>query len=303
MALALPPSSRLTFRSIIIPFSFQPTGGEPVKLIRELDSMPGRARNVGVSHAECDWIAFTDAGTRPESGWLAALANKVGDGSATDVVYGSFAPIVDSFFKECAVIAYLPPPTETEGTLSRPRSIASALMRRQVWAAVGGFPEHLRSAEDLLFMQSIEAQGFREVRAPEAMVHWNIQSNLWGTFKRFVTYARNNLRAGLWRQWQAAIFLRYGLLAFITLPVIFFGARWLMVPLGCWLGLLLARAVKALWKNSSTYPAGPGRNLLRLFALIPIIATLDLAAFIGSLNWLLLDSRQRTETRSDHVSQ
>ena len=152
-------------------------------------------------------------------------------------------------------------------------------MRRQVWAAVGGFPEHLRSAEDLLFMQSIETGGFRELRAPDAIVHWHIKRTLWGTFKRFVTYARNNIRAGLWRQWQAAIFLRYALLAVITLPVIFFGARWLTVPLVCWLGLLIARGIKALSKNRRVYPAGIGRNLMRLLMLLPIIASLDLGGF------------------------
>lgn len=273
--------------------------GAPVRLIREQDSMPGRARNVGVENARCDWIAFIDAGIRPEPEWLAALASKVGDGSKADVVYGSFAPIVDSCFKECAAMAYLPPAVEIDGASTSVKSIASALMRRQVWAAVGGFPEQLRSAEDLLFMQRVEAAGFRELRAPEAMVHWNIQPNLWCTFKRFVTYARNNIRAGLWRQWQATIFFRYALLGIITLPVIVFGRRWLVVPLGCWLALLLARGVKALVKNRRVYPAGIGRNLLRLFMLVPIIATLDLAAFIGSLNWLLLDSRHPTRNATE----
>ena len=39
-------------------------------------------------------------------------------------------------------------------------------MRRQAWEAVGGFPENLRSAEDLLFMNKVEQAGFRAVRAP-----------------------------------------------------------------------------------------------------------------------------------------
>ena len=277
--------------------------GAPVRIICEQDSMPGRARNVGVQNAQYDWIAFTDAGTRPEPQWLAAMASRISDKEDVDVVYGSFAPIVDSFFKECAAIAYLPPPLLIEGVSTSSRSIASSLMRRQVWLAVGGFPEHLRSAEDLLFMQRIEAQGFRELRAPEAMVHWNIQKNLWRTFKRFVTYARNNVRAGLWRQWQAAIFLRYALLAIITLPVFIFGARWLIVPLVCWLGLLVARAVKTLSRNRRVYPAGIGRNLMRLLMLLPIIASLDLAAFVGSLNWLLLDRRHPTGMRSNHGPQ
>ena len=43
----------------------------------------------------------------------------------------------------------------------RPRFIASALMRRRVWETVGGFPEHLRSAEDLLFMNQVDEANFR----------------------------------------------------------------------------------------------------------------------------------------------
>ena len=263
--------------------------GAPVKLVRERDSLPGRARNVGVEHARCDWIAFTDAGTIPAPNWLAFLARKVGDGSDADVVYGSFAPIVDSFFKECAAIAYLPPPVEIDGTQIRSRSIASALMRRHVWQTAGGFPEHLRSAEDLLFMQRIEAEGFRELRAHDAMVYWDLQPNLWRTFKRFKSYARSNILAGLWRQWQAAIFRQYAILMLLAVPAILFGWRWLALPLGGWIGILLARSAKALSKNLRVYPAGPGRNVLRLFAVMSILAAVDAGAFAGSINWLLAD--------------
>src|ERR1041385_919748 len=83
--------------------------GAPIKLFREQDSLPGRARNVGAKHARCEWIAFTDAGTRPGPNWLASITRKVSDDSAIDVVYGSYEPVVDSFFKECAAIAYVPP--------------------------------------------------------------------------------------------------------------------------------------------------------------------------------------------------
>jgi hypothetical protein len=59
----------------------------------------------------------------------------------------------------------------------------------------------------------------------------------------------------------------------------------------------MARALKALSKNQKAYPAGPGRNVLRLIMLLPIIATLDLAAFAGSINWLLLDQLRLKRTR------
>ncbi len=263
--------------------------GAPVKLIRERAALPGRGRNVGVRNSQFEWIAFTDGGNRPEPDWLANLAAKIGDGSAVDVVYGSYEPVVDSFFRECAAVAYVPLPVEVEGTFARSRSIVSALMRRRVWEAVGGFPEQLRSGEDLLFMQEIDQKGFQTIQAPRAVVFWSIQPTLWRTFKRFKNYARSNIRAGLWRQWQAAIFLRYALLSLIALPAIFLGGRWLLAPLLFWLLLVLARAAKAIRENRRSFPAGIGRNILRLLVLPPIIATLDLAVFAGSINWLLFD--------------
>lgn len=263
--------------------------GAPVTLIREQASLPGRARNIAARHCRNEWIAFTDAGNQVGPGWLASLAEKVGDDGTTDVVYGVYEPVVDTFFKECAAIAYVPPKSATPDGLMRPRSIVSALMRRDVWAAVGGFPEHLRSAEDLLFMNKIEAAGFRVARAPAALVRWEIQPTLWRTFKRFVVYARNNLRAGLWRQWQAAIFSRYLLLGVTAIPAIFFGIKWLAIPLLLWLALMLGRAVKALRRNRQTYPANPGRNAFRLLVIMPIIFVLDLAAFVGTLGWLVFD--------------
>jgi len=263
--------------------------GAPVRLFREKNSLPGRSRNVGAKNSRSQWIAFTDAGTRSEPDWLASLAEKIGDGSAVDVVYGSYEPVVDSFFKECAAIAYVPPAFETDGGFVRPRSIVSALMRRKAWEDVGGFPENLRSAEDLLFMNKVEQAGFRTVRAPRAVAYWTIQSGVGSTFRRFSLYARNNIRAGLWRQWQAAIFRRYALIVLIALPAIFLGWKWLIVPLLLWLALIIARAVRALRQNRHSYPAGIFRNSVRLLLIAPIIATLDAAAFAGTISWFLAD--------------
>jgi glycosyltransferase involved in cell wall biosynthesis len=277
-------------------------GGAPVKLIREKAALPGRGRNVAVAHSRCDWIAFIDAGNTPAPDWLAGLAQKVSDGSAVDVVYGTYEPVVDSFFKECAVIAYVPPPFESDGGFVRPCSIVSALMRRKVWETAGGFPEHLRSAEDLLFMREVERAKFKIVRTAGATVYWSIQPNLWRTFKRFVAYARNNIRAGLFAEWQAPIFLRYALIAASIVPAFFLSSRWLFVPPVLWLLFMILRATKALRRNRKSYPASYARNLARLCLLIPIIATLDAAAFIGSINWLLGDKLRLTGSRGQDES-
>ena len=276
--------------------------GAPVKLIRERASLPGRARNIAVTHARCEWVAFIDAGIQPATGWLASLAETLGDGSTVDVVYGSYEPVIDSFFKECAAIAYVPPPFQSAGGLVRPRSIVSALMRRKVWEDVGGFPEYLRSAEDLIFMRRVDQAKFRIARTSAAVVYWNIQPDFGRTFRRFVVYSRNNIRAGLFAEWQGMIFIYYALLASSTVKALQFGPWSLLIPPALWLLLLTARAAKALWRNRKSYPASPARNLLRLSLLVPIIATLDAAAFAGSISWLFRDKFRLTGSRGDDDS-
>jgi len=262
--------------------------GNPVRLIREKLALPGRGRNLAAAQASSEWLAFIDAGIRPEADWLAALSKRA-EAEGADVVYGAWEPVVDNFFKKCAAIAYLPPPARNGDSFIRPRFLASALMRRVVWESAGGFPEHLRSAEDIVFMNNIERGNFRVVSAPDALVHWQIQSTLWRTFKRFRTYARNNMRAGLWRQWQAAVFKRYGLLLVSVLPAIVLGSRWLIVPLVLWLSMLTARAVVAIRRNRACYPAGIFQNLARMIVIVGLLATLDTATLIGTLQWLLID--------------
>jgi glycosyltransferase involved in cell wall biosynthesis len=276
--------------------------GAPIKLIREKPGLPGRGRNVAVAHARCDRIAFIDAGNKPAPDWLEALARKASENQVVDVVYGTYEPVVDSFFKECAAIAYVPPPSESDGGLVRPRSIVSALMRRRVWETVGGFPEDLRSAEDLIFMRRVEQANFNIVRTSSAIVYWNIQPNFIRTFRRFVEYSRNNIRAGLFAEWQGTIFLRYGLIAAAIVPAFFLSSRWLFIPLVLWLLFMVLRATKALGRNRQNYPASPARNLARLCLLVPIIATLDAAAFVGSINWFLGDKLGLTRSRGQDES-
>ncbi|MEO8433464.1 MAG: glycosyltransferase [Pyrinomonadaceae bacterium] len=262
--------------------------GFPVRLIREKAALPGRGRNVAAAQASCEWLAFTDAGIRPERDWLAGLVSRA-EADDADVVYGAWEPVTDSFFTECAAISYVPPPGKRGDALIRPRFIASSLMRRGVWESVGGFPEHLRSAEDLVFMNKVAEAGFQITYAPVAMVRWSLQPTVSRTFQRFVSYARNNIRAGLWTRWQAAIFSRYALLVFSALPAFVFGPRWLILTPVLWLMMLVARGMVAIWRNRRCYPAGLGRNILRLLTLVELIAVLDAAALIGSLQWFVLD--------------
>ena len=263
--------------------------GAPVRLIKAGAALPGRGRNLAVAAASYEWIAFVDGGIEPAPDWLKNLATKAEGDASLDVVYGGWEPITDSFFTECAAISYVPPPTEREAVVTRPRFIASSLMKTAVWRAVGGFPEELRSGEDLLFMDRIEVAGFKSTFEPKAIVRWHLRPSVVSTFKRFVVYARNNMRAGLWRQWQAALFTRYALLTALLVVLLFTAPTLFWIPFLLWVLMLLARAVVSIRRNRNCYPASIGRNLVRLVLLVPLLATIDLAAIVGSTQWLLFD--------------
>ena len=263
--------------------------GAPVRLIRAGAALPGRGRNLSAAQAQSEWLGFTDAGIRPAKDWLEALCRRASQDDTVDMVYGSWSPVTDTFFKECAAIAYVPPPTTRQGTVVRPRFIASTLLRRSAWEAVGGFPENLRSGEDLVFMDRVEGAGFRFVHEPSAEVQWTLRPTLLSTFQRFLVYSRNNIRAGLFRQWQATILARYSLLSLFLIAVLIIDPRFSLVPVFFWLLLLAARAVTSIRRNRYCYPASLLRNLRRSILVMSILAALDAAAIFGSIQWLLLD--------------
>jgi glycosyltransferase involved in cell wall biosynthesis len=264
--------------------------GAPVRLIRAGAALPGRGRNLGAAAASSEWLAFTDAGIRLANNWLETLVTRAAQDNAIDVVYGSWEPVTDTFFKECAAIAYVPPPAPRDGIVSRPRFIASTLLRRDAWSAVNGFPEDLRSAEDLVFMDRVEHAGYRAVFEPRAQVHWNLRPTLGATFKRFLIYSRNNIRAGLWRQWQATILLRYGLLIGLLAVALLIDPPWAWFVISLWLLMLAARSVASIRRNRHCYPASLAHNLVRGVLVMSLLAVLDAAAIIGSIQWLLFDS-------------
>jgi glycosyltransferase involved in cell wall biosynthesis len=113
--------------------------GAPVRLIKTAGALPGRGRNLSAAQAAGEWLAFIDGGNRPAPNWLAALAEQA-QAAQADVVYGSYEPVIDSFFRECAAIAYVAAPQEIDGKLSRSNFIASTLMRREAWANGGRVP-------------------------------------------------------------------------------------------------------------------------------------------------------------------
>src|SRR5688572_8539061 len=252
-------------------------GNAPVRVIESGPGSPGKGRNIGIAAARNEWVALTDAGIKLDPHWVAELVEVVQHKPDVDVVYGNYEPVVDTFFARNAALVYVPAKQERAGGKMRGPSIASCLMRREVWQAVGGFPD-LRAAEDLMFMEQVERRRFKIGWAPRATVWWQLRPSLLSTFRRFVLYSRHNVLAGRQKYWHYGIARQYVLALIVALVALFSGMWWLLlaIPLG-----LLLRVFKSIWTRRETLSVLGLINPLRWVHVLIITLAIDLATFVG----------------------
>ena len=248
-----------------------------IRVIEAGPASPGKGRNIGISAASNEWVALTDAGIRLEPRWLEELVKVVRQDPDVDMVYGHYEPVVDSFFERNAALVYVPPTQPKNGGMMRGPFIASSLLRRSVWQAVGGFPD-LRAAEDLIFMERIERQGFKIGWAPDACVWWQLRPTLLTTFQRFVLYSRHNVLAGRQRYWHYGIARQYVVALLVVLLALVTRAWWLLlaIPIG-----LLLRVFRSIWRQRELLTIGAVLNPFRWAQVLIITLAIDLATFVG----------------------
>ena len=251
------------------------------RLIQIEKGSPGKGRNIGAANAIHDWIAFTDAGICLERDWLAQLIAAAESDAETGIVCGNFDPMTNTFFTDCAAVAYIDAKVARENGACRGPSIASALVRRDVWQAVGGFPD-LRASEDLIFFEDVERRGYKFKWAPKATVHFQLQPNLWSTFRRFRVYSMFNVWAQRQHKWHYGVARLYCLsLPFLVLAV--WKSWWLLIPPAG----LCARVARRIWMRRENHPTSWVLNPARFGYVLIITLALDMATFVGWIQALV----------------
>jgi cellulose synthase/poly-beta-1,6-N-acetylglucosamine synthase-like glycosyltransferase len=225
--------------------------------------------------ARYDWIACTDAGCRPDPGWLNALA---GAPAHADVVAGIFVPDGASQFERVVSLTHYPVREELGDSSFLVRAAHRAFgrdfrdfqaggrsmaFRKQAWEAIGGFPADQYAGEDLAFTAALLNHGYRSTLAPEAVIRWRPPPTWRATAQMFFTYcrgdvrrpprARHGLRAIAWligsslairggRGARALVIL--GFLSYVGLPL--WRVRKAEIPVRDWWRVPAAVAVKDL---------------------------------------------------------
>lgn len=250
--------------------------GMPIRLIKASDSYPGKARNIAIKNAKYDLIAMTDAGIRLDKDWLKGLYKCMEGRSDVGVVYGNYEPVTDSFFKECLTIAFVPAPKAIYGKKMRPDFIASSLIRKNVWEAVGGFPD-FRAAEDRIFMEKVKKGRFKTAYAPEALVWWDIPCGFSTVFKRFSLYSMHDIKAGRWRDWHRPVLAIYAMGLIIILLGVFNSALWLiLLPAG-----VIARSLGLIFEKRKGASIADKFSLRQAVLVTAIMMWIDIAMFCG----------------------
>jgi glycosyltransferase involved in cell wall biosynthesis len=260
----------------------QAQSGIPIVLVETEEALPGRGRNLAIRRAVNEWVACIDAGIVPHEDWLLELVRASEREPAARIVYGIYRPVIDSYFKECAAIAYVPPPGAITPTT------ASCLLQRSVWEEAGGFREDLRSAEDLLFFRRLRERDVRGVNNPRAVVDWQLQPSLGKTFRRFAVYSRCGMKAGLGSEWQLSVSRFYFVMLLLMLAALWHWA-FLLSPVV----ILLLRAARRIfyWYRRESF-ARRLKELFsppRLFMVALITFVIDVAMFYGIYQWLKRD--------------
>lgn len=253
-----------------------------VVLVEAERGLPGRNRNLAIARASSEWIACVDAGCVPRLDWLEKLVAAASREPRARVVFGQYEALAESFFTRCAAVTYVPAPGEPV------RSTASCMLHRSAWELAGPFREDLRSAEDLLFFRALDAAHVSSTHAPDAFVAWELRPTLASTFRKFTVYARNNMRAGLGREWQRGVARFYAVMLASLVAGFFFRPLLLAPPL-----LLLLRGARRVWtwhaRDETSRRAAALFNLPRVLVVTWINFIIDVAMFYGTFQWFVHD--------------
>jgi glycosyltransferase involved in cell wall biosynthesis len=199
--------------------AFWSAGDDRIKLVQHGGGTIGYSRNLGVATARHPFIACTDAGCAPSSGWLdgfraaaaetVAAARRGGDRleQPIELYVGVYRAVVreGSWFESAMAAMNWPDPVElrrrTPFRVGYGRMFGRAFsasrvdgrsvgFTRAVWSAAGGFPEQLRTAEDEAFGRAVAGVGARSTLTLDAAVTWHQRQSVSEAFRQFRGYGR-----------------------------------------------------------------------------------------------------------------
>jgi glycosyltransferase involved in cell wall biosynthesis len=167
-------------------------------------------RNEGVLAARNALVACTDAGCDPAPGWLAAFRSAAADTDSARLYTGVYRVRADGPLQMAFAAVGYPDLAELRHPSLLARAYGRLLGRcfdptmptgrsmafgQEVWRAAHGFPEHLRTGEDVLFGRAAVAAGTTAVLVGDAEVRWVQRPSAWATARMYYHYGEGSGRS------------------------------------------------------------------------------------------------------------
>ncbi len=190
----------------------------PLTIIESPGANISTGRNIAIEAASGDVIACTDAGTRPDPGWLSALAGTFEDEDVQHAA-GFFISDPHTAFELALGATTLPTRQEIAPDAFLPSS-RSVAYRPDAVQNAGGYPEWLDYCEDLILDFNLRDLYGPFAWVPDAAVHFRPRPTLKAFFKQYYRYARGDGKADLWRKRHLIRYLSY----FVALPLLLLAA-------------------------------------------------------------------------------
>ncbi|MEP7358952.1 MAG: glycosyltransferase [Anaerolineales bacterium] len=252
-------------------------GRLPVRIVMAPGANISQGRNAAIRAAAGDIVAVTDAGVRCEPEWLARLAAPFGEPGVMAAA-GFFRSDPQTVLEVAMGATVLPEAAEINPATYLPSS-RSVAFRREVWEAVGGYPEWLDYSEDVVFDLAVRRQFGPFVFVPSALVNFRPRGSLPALARQYYRYARGDGKANLFPRLHAIRYFTYLVLAPLLVYAAVAVSPWLWL-VGALAGLAYLRLpLRRLWPRLGAL--GPV-DRLQAILYVPFIRLVgDLAKMAG----------------------
>lgn len=140
-----------------------------VRVVRTENRGAAAARNHGIRLTSAPLLVTLDADDVLERDYLEDTARRL----ETDPSLGFVSTAYQAFGDESYV--WTPPSCDLVTAFAQGSAHVASMFRRELWQAVGGFDETLRTAEDLEFWIAAMARGFRGDVLPDALLRVRVR--------------------------------------------------------------------------------------------------------------------------------
>jgi glycosyltransferase involved in cell wall biosynthesis len=271
-----------------------------IHIIKVKGANRSQGRNLAIKKAKHPIIAVTDAGCRLHPEWLSNITKPLHQkyksplSQRIAVVAGAYQPVTRTLWQKAAADSASVNFNSINPDTYLPSS-RSLAFRKKAWQKVGGYPEHLNTAEDLIFAQRLQKANIKQTLSKSALVYWYPPTNTLKITKQFYNYALGDGLAGL-ESWHTKKYLIKTTLL-IFLAILYF-LRLISVPAIITL-LILYFFIRSIIQtfNHTFYPrAGLIRGLYFLTHIIwslILFPTTMIGFWIGLINSIIKSPTKR----------